>query len=395
MTCDRCDECRRDGAKFCIYCGENLMPSTESCCDISCAKGFKYCTVCGRRTEPEPIDTTNCCDECRRRGFRYCIYCGRPLCETSNVSQKDSFLTIGFYVGLVTAVFILLLGLFEYGVAIWGIPQVLPNIKDFTCSLILVIPQVYTFFEFSGTGAQVYYLLLIAAITVCMFWYIYKAIEPAKRFAKDTNDTEPIKNTAFFEVAVLFCALYFVEIVFSFILQIFGQNVGDLPERETWIWLFDLLEAPVWEELITRVLYLGVPVMILALVRKKTDRPAWKYLFGGFGIDRTALVFTFFSAFMFGAGHLTNWTVWKFFPTFLFGLIAGYLFCKYGVYATIVMHFLTDYIQAEQWLTGSSSSVITILILFLFMFACAPYVVVYLKKGIDALRTLLFSKGAS
>ena len=51
-------------------------------------------------------------------------------------------------------------------------------------------------------------------------------------------------------------------------------------------------------------------------------------------------------------------------PTFLFGLITAYLFIKYGLYATVSIHFLTDFMLSESWMTGNDLSV-TLSLLFM------------------------------
>ncbi|MBP5734261.1 MAG: CPBP family intramembrane metalloprotease, partial [Candidatus Methanomethylophilaceae archaeon] len=128
------------------------------------------------------------------------------------------------------------------------------------------------------------------------------------------------------------------------------------------------------------ILLIGHPVVLIALFYYTEGKSSWKYLFGGFGFSRKALILIVFSAFIFGAGHLTNWGWWKFFPTFVFGLIAGYLFCKYGVYATIMLHFLTDYMSAESWFFGTSNATLTALSFFMLSVACIPYTYIYVRK---------------
>lgn len=358
MTCDRCKECQAKGNRFCIYCGEKLDPLYGEGCTH--------------------------CDECRRNGDRYCRYCGKSLTESEN-----PLLTIGFVVGFVTALIAAAILTFEYAVAIWGIPLVFPNLADNDVTLIIIVPKIITIATFSGIPAQIYYILLIIALAICLGYYFYRAYGPLVKLKN--GDNKSIRNTAFFEVPVLFCTLLFWELAFVLILTYCDIPVNGLPDRETWKWMFGLLEAPVWEEIITRVLMIGVPMMLIALIRDQEGSSSLKYLFGGFGFNRPAMVLIFFSAFMFGAGHLNNWGAWKFFPTFVFGLIAGYLFCRYGVYATIVIHFLTDYLSAETWLTGNEFP-LAYLLLILLSLACVPYTYIYLKRGVLALKEVFLGQ---
>ena len=387
MTCDRCRECQDKGNRFCIYCGERLdrpIPG-QGCshCDECRINGDRFCKYCGK---PLTVTREGCdrCDECIENGDKFCRYCGKSL-----VVPENPLLAIGFVVGIVTAIIASFTLIFEYAVALWGIPQVWPHLPDITSSLILVVPTIVTIVEFSGIPAQIYYILLLLAVAASLGFYFYKAFDPAIRLKKGDNKT--IRNTAFFEVPVLFCTLLFWELMMAFVLTALGIKMEGLPDRDTWVWMYDLLEAPVWEEIITRVLYIGVPMALIALIKNREGKTSARYLIGGFGLSKPAVVLIFFSAFMFGAGHLNNWGAWKFFPTFVFGLIAGYLFCRYGIYACVVIHFLTDYMSAGSWLTGSDLS-LTYLVMIMLAFACVPYTYIYLKRGVLALKDIFLDQ---
>ena len=360
MTCDRCEGCRELGDAFCRYCGSPLIHDSEGKCPR--------------------------CEESRSLGLNYCRYCGR------RIERKGPWMTIGFYIGVITAFILTCLMIFEYIVALWGIPQVIGNIGDTGNTLFIITPAIVDVLTLNGIGSQIYYILLILAVTACLILYLYKAYKPVK--ALMDGDTGPVKDTAFFEMPVLFAAMFFLEYAFMFILILMGTDLGTLPERENWKWMFSLLEASVWEEVLTRVLMLGAPMAVIAYLLKKDGKPAWRYIFGNFKMDRCAVILIFFSAFMFGAAHLNSWDSWKFVTTFMFGLIAGYLFVKYGLYATILMHFLNDYLQAEAWFFGTSSPVVSTMIVFILMVACCPYVYVYAKKGVLALREIFSRTGS-
>ena len=362
VPCDRCDESREKGYRFCIYCGEMLGPLPRSGCER--------------------------CEECRKNGNIYCTYCGKRLVE-----EENPFLKIGFYIGLVTATLLSFLLLFEYFVALWGIPQVLPHLPDYGSTLILVIPVVVDVVSFNGVMSQIYYLMLVLAVTVCLALYAYKSFGPAKNLFK--GDDRSIRNTAFYDVCVLFSTLFFWEFALILILNALGIETNPLPKRDDWVWMYEFIEASVWEEVITRMLMIGLPVTLVALLMKQEGKGSLKYLFGGMGFNKFTIVLIFFSALMFAAGHVGGWGWWKFFPTFAFGLITGYLFCKYGVYATIMMHFLTDYVSAESWFFNCDSPVATALMIMLLSLACIPFTFVYLKRGAVALYDIFVdqSKG--
>jgi hypothetical protein len=129
--------------------------------------------------------------------------------------------------------------------------------------------------------------------------------------------------------------------------------------------MFSLMNASVYEEFLCRICLLGLPIAIVSLILRKKDVPAYRYLLGGFEYRRWMIVFVLFSAAIFAVGHLSGWGTWKIVPTFLFGLLTAYLFIKYGVYASISVHFLTDFLLSETWMTGSATPTMTALALML------------------------------
>ena len=52
------------------------------------------------------------------------------------------------------------------------------------------------------------------------------------------------------------------------------------------------------------------------------------------------------SAAMFGFGHIEQWGSWRVIDTGLAGLALGYLFLRYGLAASIMLHFSFNYLIA-------------------------------------------------
>jgi len=149
-------------------------------------------------------------------------------------------------------------------------------------------------------------------------------------------------------------ALFFsLSVVILFNLMEQPTPVPDiLSERvPIWIRMVTLANASVWEEIITRVLMIGVPLSVFALM-KQGKGPALKALIGGHGsVSVPAAVLIVISAALFGLAHI-GWGIWKIVPTFVMGLLFGYLYVKIGLHATIALHFLFDYSSFLAELTG-------------------------------------------
>ncbi len=149
----------------------------------------------------------------------------------------------------------------------------------------------------------------------------------------------------------------------------------EIPE---WYLIFSLLNAPVYEELIFRVLMIGVPMALGSLVLRvsvitKGRVPAGstrgryllgslRYLLGG-GLSRRssltvllpALLFLGASSLVFGLAHAPGYGVWKVLPAGVAGLAMGYLFLRHGLHAAIIFHFATDVFIATAYLAGVDS----------------------------------------
>ncbi len=259
--------------------------------------------------------------------------------------------------------------------AVWGVSEVWNHLPSYTHSLFIVIPKVVSFLKFSGTPVQIYYLLILIGVLSSAVYLLAVSYRPIKE-----EGTKGLKKTPLYEVMTLFAALYFVEIIYIMIMNAAGVETSSPFDEENWEMMFTLLNASIYEEIICRILYLGLPMAVLAVIMKK-DTKLTKYLFGGFGMSKLALVFIIFSGGIFAMAHLGGWGWWKIFPTFLFGVISGYIFCKYGVYATVSMHFLTDYLSASSWLGDPFSAMILALAVLASTFGGIPFVGVYTKRA--------------
>ena len=324
MTSDRCSENKAKGYAFCPQCGEDLIRFECTSCETHREMGDRFCSECGREINPLP--------------------------------KKSTFSKITDVCGAIITSILVCYIIIESMTAIWGVPIVWDHLPSYTHSIFIVIPRIVSLFEFSGPAVQVYYLLILAGVLASVCYLIKKSYGPLKE-----EGIEGLKKTPMYETFALFAALMFVEFTYILVLPLFGvKTTNPFEDEEVWEMMFTLLNASIYEEFVCRILYIGVPMAIIALISRKEGTKWYRCLFGGFGVNKVALIFILFSSALFAFGHL-GWGWWKIFPTFLFGLISGYIFCKYGVYATICMHFLTDYMSASEWLGGEPISMMTAL----------------------------------
>jgi hypothetical protein len=227
-----------------------------------------------------------------------------------------------------------------------------------------------------------YFLFLVVAIVASYVWYGYKdGRATVQAFRRPIAELRPRleSRSGFLTTGQVFLAVLAFQAIYLFALFLAGYEPfvpefpGNIPE---WYIYYALANASVYEELVTRLLFVGIPLAAGALlVRPPPAGPrvaAWRHLFGGTitrdsprGLVSFAVFLVFASAVVFGLAHVPAWGWWKFPPTFVAGIALGYVFVRCGLLAAIMFHFATDYLGAMAILTADSLGAQILLGLFL------------------------------
>jgi hypothetical protein len=193
-------------------------------------------------------------------------------------------------------------------------------------------------------------------------------------------------HSPLYMISTLFFAVIAFNIVFYLLIGALGGS-ANTPSQSADLWqvLFSYAQASVWEEIITRVLLLGVPLLLIAYATNRVKDPKHYILGGGFDLGRTELALLLFSSAMFGLAHSFNWDLFKVFPAFLAGLAMGYLFLRFGLYAAIMFHFFTDYltISVSVWPNNNALDTGLGLLVLVFIAVGAIYFVHYSFKAFE------------
>jgi len=160
---------------------------------------------------------------------------------------------------------------------------------------------------------------------------------------------------------------------------------SSLKSDALWKLMLVLANASVYEELISRALLIGLPLMLIYIAIKKTDiKHSFKILLGGnIKIGNIEIIFLLISSIMFSLAHLGGWDVFKLPSTLIGGLIFGYLFLRYGLYMSILFHFTIDYLLITESLLDNF--MFTVLLSFMTIFLAlvgAVYSIKYLRDYI-------------
>ena len=332
---------------FCPSCGSRLPG------------GASYCPSCGRHLNPVP-------------------YPDRPT-EPKRLSAREIVDLVGAWGS------ILLLGLllFNTFVALWIAPEIFANIGDVGVTLFIMVPLIIEVFRLTGTLAELYYILILIAFLASFALLLWHS----RDFASELRGEFKERRTPLFALTTLFAAVYLFNYGFYFLVTMLGAEVETpaFSSLEDWRLLFLLLNAVVYEELISRILLIGVPIAIAILIGRK-EGSWYRALFGGTGTGRLEQALVLFSATMFAFGHLEGWDAWKILPTFVGGLALGYLFVRYGVYASIMLHFAVNYLSAPMIYSDSIVAMVMLLfVLLLFLGMGVPFLIIYAKQGLEAL----------
>jgi hypothetical protein len=248
----------------------------------------------------------------------------------------------------------------------FGIDIVIRNIPQNMATIAMIYPWPNYLFliNLEGSVLTFWYLFIVAAIAISAFWLIKTEgkdfvnifVKSIKRF----NPPPSKSDNSFIMIGQLFFALIFFNfvVVIFFSLWGFGDPVTEVETPEVWELFFDLANASVAEEIFTRMLYIGIPLLIYHYIAQKPKNKLHRYFIGGgFEFEPAVIVLLFFSSVLFGLAHYPGWGLWKIFPTFTAGLAFGYLFVKKGIHTAIILHFLFDYmailpfiITNEAWL---------------------------------------------
>ena len=199
-------------------------------------------------------------------------------------------------------------------------------------------------------------------------------------------------RSAWVAVAQTFLAVVFLNIVIGILTE--TPEPAFYQEVPGWYLLYLLLNASVYEEIIFRVLIIGLPLLVGSLYCRaanvvKRRAPAGvsggryvlgslRYLYGG-GLSRATSpaillpgsLLLLASSVVFGLAHAPGYGDWKVLPAAVAGLAMGYLYLRHGLPAAILFHFAVDMFVAAASIVGFESDA-GILISLLYLFLAAP-----------------------
>lgn len=356
-----------------------------------------YCPRCG---SPLPLEAAFCprcgfplgaSEEDIRRQYECYAPPPRPVKVKSSVQTAREVMR---GIGAVMTLIILGLVTINIGIMLWGMGLVIPEAWDSVTSLYVAVPWLVRFLSLPGVWFVLFYILLVAAVLLSFLVMLYLG----RREMLKEMGFRPTRHSGAYAVGTLFLAVLTMNTAYYLLIGLFGidPSTGGSAGSQLWELMYSLLRASVWEEVICRILYIGLPLAVVYAV-KGGAAPYRRYVLGGnFRFGPWEKVFLIFSSSMFALAHVFSWDLWKVPPTFVAGLALGYLFLRYGVYASIMLHFTIDYLSmpTEVW-PGEGTDIALGLFLLVAMLVGVVYLGYYSIRALELFsgRTILRWEG--
>ncbi|MCL1979352.1 MAG: CPBP family intramembrane metalloprotease [Methanomassiliicoccaceae archaeon] len=344
------------------------------------------------------------CPRCREyadEGRSFCGACGRDLRSdvgsgSYSVRTQDAQGAVpekqqaGFVetVLLVTCIFVIFIAAFEAFTMVVNSWDIFSFLSDRSLGFFLLLPFPQVIFSLEGLALQIYWVLVAIVLLSCVAIAIWKFISAVKS-SGNVLKQGATENTAAFWVCVFLAAMMFINFIITSIVIASGSDVtvpdfGDKIEM-----MFLLADAPFWEEIAARVLFIGLPMALISLVvyRKKESL---RCLIGGFGMSTTAVVLIIISGAIFGMAHYSGWDEqwWKVLTAGIMGIFLGYMFVRFGLYASMLTHFVINYLSSFDWMGAGGFEVFMSLALIVVGFFALYYILKRLVDSKEAINAL-------
>jgi hypothetical protein len=280
---------------------------------------------------------------------------------------------------------------------------VLPELLNTSWTFFIITPYMIPVFCFKGIFLLIYYSFVVSAILLSFGYMIKKEGKEALfLYSKFFEKTKQNINS-FFLIPQMFLGLVFFDYVYNYIIEFTGAapktpSFGTTP---LWNLMFSLSNASVHEEIVSRILLIGLPLLIVDLFRRRKIKIRKYFLGGNLNIDRTTVFLIIFSSLIFSYAHVFGWDFYKILPVFVTGLALGYLFLKKGIYACIILHFSFNYpsVLLRVFEKLPEMNMITVPVLFFlsvlivsWVVACPFYFVKYFYKMVNGISRKFHGK---
>jgi len=318
------------------------------------------------------------CDQWERRGAKFCMNCGRKLDDDSYHSDK-TYDTVA----LLCSLFVAIICVVTVVYAILNINALITSLDGYTVSMLGL-------FYVGGTAREIYMVLIVIADIAVIVYALYTHIAAVRK----NNNHDIVRHSGFGAASVVICMVIAFSTTYSLFSLVTGLTIDSswIDEYTNMQLTFMFMNAGFSEEIQYRVFLIGVPMVLLALLHNM-DKRSWQYLFGGFGMTKTALILMLISSLFFGLAHYNGWGAVKVPMTIVVGFAFAYLYVQYGLYACVIAHIANDCLTI---LTYAGLDALFVIIFFSMIIIGAIAIAMWisnLKMNAGTVRTLEWFPG--
>ncbi len=202
----------------------------------------------------------------------------------------------------------------------------------------VIIPFPQLLFFLPGVFTAFWFGVLIFVFSV---FFIYALV----------TGFEKLDRSAIFRISEFYALNLFLSLAYFLIIDALGKPVANpLGNSVPFFYnMFELTNAGLYEELITRVLYIGIPLYIYYRLKmgpngeREKHVPFYRAIWGGnYKFGKPEITVLVISSIIFGVAHASSWDWSKVPQAALGGFFLGILFLRYGLFADVLFHFSID-----------------------------------------------------
>ncbi|MCL4334238.1 MAG: CPBP family intramembrane metalloprotease [Candidatus Thermoplasmatota archaeon] len=211
-------------------------------------------------------------------------------------------------------------------------------------------------------------------------------------------------NSSLYKISEFFALNLFLSYVYIVVVAYLGHPITSPFTSGTGHFLsyfFSVTNAGLYEELISRVTYVGIPLFIYyswsVHGKRSPSRPNklpwWRIIWGGgYRFGKPEIVVLVISSLIFGIAHAGSWSISKIPQAALGGVFLGVLYMRFGLYADVLFHFSVDSpgvvmtnVYGSPLATAGTTDLYSVFIL-VFLVAGAVVTVMYIAKLVNLIN---------
>jgi hypothetical protein len=172
-------------------------------------------------------------------------------------------------VGAYAAMALLVLMAVNVIITIWGVGLVYPHM-DRSVGIYVITPFIVTLARLGGGLFFLYYVFLTVAIVGSFIWMLKKSFAPLSEEMLVKTPTRG--HSPLYVIGTIFMAVLSFNIIFYLFVQSSGASptTPSFDTQELWQIIYGFAEASVWEEVVSRILLIGLPLLLIdGLLRSK------------------------------------------------------------------------------------------------------------------------------